>query len=169
METLTITQVWRYFRWLPKFLLRILFNKERLSGMVLLDVKPRHQAVSVNVVDPGYFNIYFQLVNMSPFEIELDRADIDFMCAGVRLRTMYIKKTSFKSGEIGTLFIEGEISTAQAERIIKLYDKNRSSINLHCDFNCGLHNFSKSNHNLDGVSVDFTNAEWLRKQLKPVT
>ena len=164
METISISQIWRYFRWAPPFVLRRIFTKERLAGMVLVDVRPRHRPVSVNVSDLGSFSIYFQIVNMSPFEVELDRADIKFNCAGVELRAMHIQKAVFKSGEIGFLYVYGQISDAQADSIAKLYEKNKSSITLYCDFNCKLHGFKLAHHNLDGVNVEFINAEYRRKQ-----
>jgi len=103
---------------------------------------------------------------MSPFDVELDRAEIGFNCAGITLKTQYIKKTLFKAGQVGTLFVVDEISQNRAEQIAKLYDKNDSRISFHGEFNCDLHNFTKVIHQLEGVNVKYTNAEWRRKQLE---
>jgi hypothetical protein len=103
---------------------------------------------------------------MTPFQIELDRAEIDFNCAGISLISQHIKKVTYCPGEIATLYIKGDIGSAKADQIARSYDKNRSYMDLHFEFNCKLHNFVKSQHNLDGVNTDFVNAEIRRKKLE---
>ena len=157
MEISTISQIWRYFRWLPQFMMIRIFNQERLAGMTYLDVKPRQHSVKVNLGQPAKFDIYFQVINMSPYEIELDRSEIEFQCAGVRLKTLHIRKSKFTSGQISFFHVEGEISEINAENIALCCEENNSSITIHSDFNCSLHNFSKAQHNLEGVNVEFVN------------
>lgn len=103
---------------------------------------------------------------MNPFEIELDRAEFDFMCAGAKNTKQYIKKERFKAGQVDPFFIEGEISSPKADQIARLHDQNRSSISLYCEFNCGLHDFSKTRNNLDGVNVHFLNVQDRRQRLE---
>ncbi|NKC19160.1 hypothetical protein CWC29_009950 [Pseudoalteromonas sp. S4498] len=100
---------------------------------------------------------------MSPFEIELDRSEIEFTCSGFRLKANHIRKTKFKSGEVGSFYVEGEISESNADDIAN-YSEHSSAITIHCDFNCDLHNFSKPHHFLDGVNVQFSNQSF-RKHL----
>lgn len=92
MESLSIIEIWKYLKWLPKFILRKLFTKARLADLVLIDVQARHESVQANLGDIASYSIYFQIINMSPFDIELDRAEIEFLCAGVSVSTQYIKK-----------------------------------------------------------------------------
>ena len=169
MEALSISQIWRYFRWLPKFVLRRVFNKERLSGLVYIDVRPRYDAVSVITNDSGTYDIYFQLINMSPFEIELDRAEIDFNCAGVNLNKQYIKKKVFKSGEISEFHVKGNFSSSEADTIAKFHIDHRSNITLSGYFNCSLHNFNIENLGLEGVRVRFSNAAQRKARLEKAT
>lgn len=165
MEFLSITEIWKYFKWLPGFILRRLFTKERLADLVIIDVQPRHQSVRANIGEVASYDIYFQVINMTPFQIELDRAEIEFNCAGTRLKSHYIKTTTYQPGEVASLHTEGDIDSAKADQIAKLYDKNSSSINLHCEFNCKLHNFTKSQHSLEGVNTEFINAQWRNDKL----
>ena len=139
MDYLSITEIWKYLRWLPKFILRRLFSKQRLADLVLIDVQARHESVLVDLGEVSTYTIWFQIINMTPFEIELDRAEFDFMCAGAKITKQYIKKERFKAGQVASFFIEGEISSPKADQIARLHDQNRSSISLHCEFNCGLH------------------------------
>ena len=166
MEFLSVTEIWKYLKWLPGFILRRLFTKKRLADLVIIDIRPRHQSVTVNLGDVASFNIYFQVINMTPFEIELDRAEIEFNCAGIRLKSQHIKKTTYRPGEIATLYVEGDIDSAKANEIARHHDKNKSSINLHCEFNCQLHNFQKPQHNLEGVNTEFINTKWRNEQIE---
>ena len=97
---------------------------------------------------------------MTPFTIELDRADIEFYCAGTKLKSQYIKKVKYSPGEISTLYISGEIESRKANHIAKYCENNESYINYHIEFNCKLHDFKKSQQNLDGIKSEFMNKEW---------
>jgi len=165
MEYLSITEIWKYLTWLPGFIMKRLFSKKRLADLVIIDVRPRHESVSVNLSNVSSYSIYLQIINMTPFQIELDRAEIDFNCAGISLVSQHIKKVTYHPGEIAMLYIKGDIESAKADQIARMHDKNRSSINLHFEFNCKLHNFVKPQHNLDGVNPEFMNAEIRRKKL----
>lgn len=157
MEYLSIVEIWKYLRWFPPFILKRVFSKERLSDLVLIDVQPRHESVRVDLGEASSYTIWLQVINMTPFEVELDRAEFDFMCVGTKVTKQYIKKEVFKPGQVNSLHIEGDIPSAKANQIARLLDQNRSSISLHCEFNCRLHNFSKVRRNLDGVNVHFIN------------
>ena len=67
---------------------------------------------------------------------------------------------TYHPGEISNLHIEGDITSEKANQIAKLYDKNSSSINIHCEFNCKLHDFTKSQHSLEVVNTEFINVQW---------
>jgi hypothetical protein len=166
MEISSIIEIWKYFRWLPKFILRKLFSQERLGDLVLIDVQARHEAVYANLGEIASYLICFQIINMSPFDVELDRAEIEFVCAGTAVSKQHIKKVAFKAGQIGTLLVKGEIETPKANQIVRHYKDNRSSISMHCEFNCSLHNFAKVCSNLEGVNVQFENAEWRKSTLE---
>ena len=160
MEISSVVEIWKLLKWLPALILRNVFTKERLADLVIIDVQARHEAVRANLGDIASYSICFQVINMSPFDVELDRAEMDFLCAGTSVSKQYIKKTIFKSGQVGSIYITGEIETPKAKQIARHYKDNRSSVSLHCEFNCSLHNFTKVCSNLGGVNVHFINAEW---------
>lgn len=162
MEFLSIVEIWKYFKWLPKYTLRRIFNKERLADLVLIDVQARYEAVKVDLGDISSFEIYFQVINMTPFDLELDRAEIEFRCAGTSLKSQFIRKTLFKAGENSSLYVSDDIDIAKANQIARLCENNRSSVSMHAEFNCSLHDFTKATNRLEGVNVHFNNAEWRR-------
>tara|TARA_R100001143_G_scaffold58431_1_gene56305 strand:+ start:4381 stop:4701 length:321 start_codon:yes stop_codon:yes gene_type:complete len=102
---------------------------------------------------------------MSPFEVELDRAEFDFQVNGARIRSQYIKKVRYKAGEMGLLYINGEISEANANHIAKYANDGRESITVHCEFNCRLHSFTKTLLTLEGLHVEYINRDWRKSQL----
>ena len=165
MELLSITEIWKYLKWLPGFILRRMFTKQRLADLVIIDVRPRHQSVRANLGDVASYDIYFQIINMSPFPIELDRAEIEYYCAGTQLKAQHIKKVSYAPGEIATLYISDEINEAKANQIARHFNKNDSRINLHLEFNCKLHDFTISQRSLEGVNTEFINSNWRVEQL----
>ncbi|MBD0785805.1 hypothetical protein HUO09_05590 [Vibrio sp. Y2-5] len=158
METLSIVEIWKYLRWLPKLILRKVFSKQRLADLIYIDVQARHTSVEVNLGKIAEHRIYFRIINMSPFDVELDRAEIEFNCAGTSLKVKHIKTQSFKAGEIGSLYITDEISSAKANQIAKFHKSNGSRIAFHGEFKCALHDFPKELHNLEGINVRYINA-----------
>jgi hypothetical protein len=171
VELSALTGIWKWFKWLPKFLLKRVFSKDRLSELILIDIKARHRSVSLNLMDKSTFSIYFQVINMTPFEIELDRAEVEFNINGARLKTQYMRKTSFKAGEVASWFVEGNVDSADANHIAKHFNESddRASITIHCDFNCTLHNFKKAYFTLEGVNIYYTNLKSRLEQLAQST
>lgn len=165
----TTTTIWKLFAWLPSFLLKWFFSKERLANQFILDIQPRHTGVRIDLGEISDFDIYFRIVNTSPFTIELDRMEIDLFCAGTKLKTYYMKRTSYKPGETAMLFADGQINTSSANQISRLYEKSTSRIELNCEFNCPtVQSFPKHNIVLDGLNIEFINAEYRKKQNEPI-
>jgi len=65
------------------------------------------------------------------------------------------------------LFVEGEVSEGKADQIARLREKNSSSIEIHCEFNCPLHNFTKQTGRLEGLHVRYINAAFREKDGEP--
>lgn len=157
MEILALLEIWRLLTWLPKWILKRIFTEQRLADLVIVDVRPRHDYTTADLGPIAKFELWFQVINMSPFEVELDRAEIRFTCAGTSLDARYIKRTTFKAGEIAEFHVEGDIPEGKAKQIAQHHDKNASWISMDMDFNCNLHSFSKRSHTLEGVRTRFIN------------
>ena len=157
MEFLARLDIWRYLTWLPKWLLRRKYSEECLADLVTVDLRPRHEPVTVNLCSTPTCDLWFQIINSSPFVVELDRAQIDFRCAGVSLKIFYIQRKKLKPGEISDFYVSDDIPEGKANFIAEHHDRSSSFITMDMDFNCSLHSFSKQHHNLEGVMPRFIN------------
>lgn len=159
MEVLSIIEVWKYLRWLPNVILKRVFNKKRMSDLLLVDVAPRNDPATVNLGEIAYFELRLQVINMSPFEIEIDRLELDFLCAGVALTCQHIKKQSFKSGQISSLYLKSDISEGKATNIARHVQSKgcNHSISIHIEACSTINKFTKKSNNLEGVMVRFIN------------
>lgn len=163
MDAISIGAVWRFLTWLPNFVLRRVFTKQRLSEMMLFDIRPRFDPATFNLGKPASYELWLQITNISPFLVTLDQASFKFVFGGVRLESHLLEHLHFPSGETTTFHIDGPINEEQAEHMAQHVD---SETGAHLagvlEFNCPLHNFSKNTWQLNQIRPRFVNAH-LRK------
>ena len=82
---------------------------------MIVDIRPRHNRVTVNLNSTPTYDLWFQAINISPFEVELDRAHIEFICAGTSLKMSYTQKSKFESGKISEFHVTGDIPEGKAD------------------------------------------------------
>lgn len=157
MDGLSITHIWRFLTWLPKFVLRRIFTKEKLADLILVDVRPRHDYATVNLGDVATFDLWIQIINLSPFEVELDRANLGFTCGGTTVKSYFLKKEIILPGEIKEMYVTESISDGQANQIAKTLDNHQTTISMDAEFNCTLHSFTKITGSLTGLRPRFVN------------
>ncbi len=159
MEITSIIEIWKWFKWLPNYLLRRIFSKKRLSELIYIDIKPRGDSVRVNLNETSSYEVWLQFINMSPFDVELDRAEFDFNFGGTGVKNKHLRKSVIKSGQIFDLRISDGIEGNKAKVISRMSNSgNESSVNLYCVFNCKLHQFEKDNLHLGCVNVRYNDS-----------
>ena len=156
IEGIPIGSIWSFLRWLPKWYLRKRFPQDRLARLVYVDIRPRHESVAINLGPSADFRIWLQMINLSPFEIELDRGEFAFWC-GPKLKASVLVKKKIQPGEITSLFIEQVIPGGQADHAAINVNSGSCHLDGHMEFNCALHPFSKA-FTLDGVMPNYINA-----------
>lgn len=157
--SISLSSIWKLFKWLPPFFLRRIFNKQRMADLILVDVRPRYEYATVNLGDVAFFEIWFQVINLSPFDIELDRAELKFRCSGITAKTSILKKMSINSGAVQEFLVTDSLTDGQASQIANNIENHQSSIETQIEFNCKLHNFSKETGQLYGVKPNFINQQ----------
>lgn len=158
IETLPIQGVWRLLRWLPGFLLQWYFTRERLAQLIYIDVRPRHDSVVVDLGPTASFTLYLQAINLSPFSVELDRANFRFWFGGATLNAWILKKQTIAPGEITTLYICETIPDGHANQMARLQKDNPAALDGNIEFNCKVRSFAKTVGHLDGINPRVHNA-----------
>lgn len=155
--------VWSFIKWLPNFILKRLFPKESLARLIYVDLKPRHDPATINFGECASYDIWLNLINLSPFEVELDRGAFKFFFGAQGIESSILRKQVIQSGEIALVHISAVISDGQANQGVRAYASDptmKGWLEGHIEFNCSLHSFSRSITNLDGIQPRVINARF---------
>lgn len=163
-----IGSVWSFLRWLPHFVLRRFFPRARLGELQYVDISPRHESVRLDLGEVPSISIWLQLINLSPFPVELDRAEFELNCLGGVAKVAVLRKQTLEPGAIERLYLNGPISDGCANAISRNRAANvaeaEASLSGHIEFNCKLHPFAKSIHQLSGVLPRLVNDRYRSKK-----
>lgn len=165
-----IGSVWTAVRWLPAAILRRFFPKERLAALQYVDLMPRNESAMIDLGEAASFGIWLQLINLSPFTVELDRAEFVVWYGGTTLKAAVLRKQSMVPGQIQTLHLTDTITDGVANQIARQQDLNvgrlEGRVSGHIEFNCSLHSFRREIHDLSGIHIRTRNenARQLRLQ-----
>ena len=158
LETIPIQGIWRLLRWLPGFLLRRYFTREKLAQLIYVDLRPRHNSAVVDLGESASFSLYLMAINLSPFPIELDRAGFRFGLGGSMLHASILKKQVIAPGEITSLYISGTIPEGPAKQFAR-HPSNPVVLDGNIEFNCNVQSFAKTIGHLDGIHPVVYNAQ----------
>lgn len=149
-----IGSVWTAVRWLPPIILRTFFPKRRLADLQLVDLRPRHEPVTIDLGENPTFCIWLDAINLSPFKVELDRAEFQFWYGSSPFEAKILKRQSIAPGDKALFYLSGSIPEGIATQIAKNYKANGNIDGMlagHIDFNCDLHAFGKDITSLSGI------------------
>jgi hypothetical protein len=160
IDLVAVQGLWPFLSRIPgviALLGRWYFTAERLAGMVYVDLYPRHEPARVDLGPVATFQLHLQLMNLSPFELELDRANFHFSCGGVRVDAHILKKLKVRSGASQSLFISGAIPDGAADQIALVFKGNDISLDGNIEFNCAVRSFPKTVGSLSGIQARVVN------------
>jgi hypothetical protein len=150
-----IGSIWTFVQWLPAAALRKFFPKERLAALQHVDLRPRNDPVTVNLGESASFEIWVNAFNLSPFEVELDRAEFEFWYAGTTLNASVLRREKILPGDAAILRLAGPIPDCQANLMAKNikanHDRLDGMMNGYIEFNSKLLPFTKDVGNLSGI------------------
>jgi hypothetical protein len=130
-----------------------------MGELILIDVRPRYEYATVDLGEAASFNIWLQMINLSPFDVELDRAELRFWCGGTVQNASILRKMALNSGKVLDLYLTESIADGHASQIARNLDNHRSAIEINIEFNCKLHSFNKYTGQLSGVLPRFINQQ----------
>jgi hypothetical protein len=144
--------------WLPAFVLRWHYTPDRLSRLVYIDVQPRNQSVYLNLAPAADFRVAMQVINLSPFAIELDRARLELSCGTAPLEATNVERRRIQAGEVAAVYFSQLIPDSHAQQIVMNQGTNSASLTGLFEFNCDVQSFARRVPSLSGLSVCVANA-----------
>jgi hypothetical protein len=122
-----------------------------------VDLFPRHESARVDLGQIASFQIHLQVMNLSPFELELEQANFNLYCGGTRLESILVRKQRIAPGASANLFLSGPITDGQANQIAKVHKQNESSLDGNIEFKCIVRSFARPISRLDGIQLAVIN------------
>lgn len=163
LDLVAIQGLWPVLQKAPRlvaFLARWYFTPERLASLVYVDVFPRNESVRIDLGQVSTFQFFLQIINLSPFEMELDRANFTLSCGGVGLDGLILKKEKISSGKSINLLVSGSVPDGHACQIAKFWKNNQAAIYGNIEFNSIVRSFSRRVGSLDGVQLSVVNCHY---------
>lgn len=157
MQTLPIGIIWRAMSWLPGFILRWFFSKQWLADHTRLDVRPRHDPVTIYGGELPQALMWIVLSNRGHFPIELDRLTVEFTFGAVIVRFYHLNRVELKPNAEVELFIRGTLTSDQIAHISKNKERPQVALQLQAEFNSKVHNFNVNTGQLTGIKPEFIN------------
>jgi hypothetical protein len=159
-----IKSLWTLIAWLPGAMLRRYFPKSRLANLIYVDLRPRHDPATVNLGEVASFDIWLHVINLSPFEVELDRGCFRLWYGGTNVSISIMKRQIIVPGQTLALHLSDILPGGMANQISKTYQTNDAAIDGYIEFNCKLHAFCKEIPHLDGIKPRVLNANFRQAQ-----
>ena len=157
-ESISIRTLWGVLRKVPGYFLRRHFPPERLADLIYFDLQPRHDSAVVNLGPAAFFQLRLQIINLSPVDVELDRATLCFWCGGATFDINYQERQTIQPSGIASIQVRGLIPDGHANQISVHGNSNSSALSGSVEFNCKVHPFKKRLFHLDGINAKFYNA-----------
>lgn len=144
--------------WVPSFLLRWYYSPDRLARLIHVDLKPREDSALLNLAPASWVRVAMQVINLSPFPVELDRASLQIDCGGTRLGATNVERKRIKPGEIAVIPFETAVPDGHAEAILQHNPDSSGGVSGTFEFNCRVQPFTRMIPDLRGITFRRLNA-----------
>jgi LEA14-like dessication related protein len=146
--------LWRLVSWMPGFFFRRFFSQHWLATHTAVDLRPRHEPVSIRAGELPELHVWLVITNRGHFSIELDRLAIELTFGAAIMRSSYLQRTSINANGSTEVFVRSTISSAQVAHIAKNLERPHISLQVQAEFNCKVHNFSINTEQLSGIKPE---------------
>jgi hypothetical protein len=164
VDNIGLKSLWMLARYLPAALIRWRFPRERLASLVYVDLRPRHDAVVLELHPNGMARLYLQVINLCPTRIELDRAHFSLTCGGGEIQFIELTKREFEIGEVADVYMCMRIPDSIADSVASA-PGNPVSLQGHIEFNSPIRAFPRALGSLTGIRPYFMNMEQRQRLL----
>jgi len=151
MNEIITSSIWKLFGWLPGFILKRIYPPRRFSELIVIDVRPRHDPVQLNFGEIPHVDVWLQITNRSPFQVELDRVHV-VVHYGVGTTDLYnLERVKFGSNTSQDIYVRGFLTDSYAISGSNQPDDVECSILVSAEFNSRITNFGKRTGELRGI------------------
>jgi hypothetical protein len=117
------------------------------------------------LAEAASIELSFQVINGSPFPVELDRAWFRFSFNGASIKLSFLERKAIASGETALLYLYEALPDGHATQIAKNSGGNQAWLEGNLDFNCNARQFSKNIGSLSGIQLTIVNGQF-RTQIR---
>jgi hypothetical protein len=146
--------LWRLVSWLPGFFFRRLFSPRWLATHTAVDVRPRHEPVTIHAGELPELHVWLVITNRGHFPIDLDRLALELTFGAAIMRSSYLQRTTINTNGSAEIFVRSTISSAQVAHIAKNRERPHIALQVQAEFNCKVHNFSVNTGQLSGIKPE---------------
>lgn len=157
MEGFLENAVWRFLSWLPRYVLRKLFDRKWLADHTRIDVRARHDPIKIIGGELPEIQIWLVVTNLGHFGIELDRLTVEFIYGGSISNYHFLQRTPLAPNETKEILVRGVLTRDQERHIAKLPEATFITLQVKAEFNCDVVNFSIDTGQLTGLSPRLLN------------
>jgi hypothetical protein len=146
--------LWRLFSWMPGFFFRRFFSKHWLATHTVVDVRARHDPVTIRGGELPELQAWLLVTNRGHFPIELDRLAVELTFGAAIMRSHYLQRTEINAGDSSEIFIRSTITAEQVTHISKNRERPFITLQVLAEFSCKVHNFSTNTGQLSGIKPE---------------
>lgn len=112
-----------------------------MANLVYCDLVPRGSSTQLNLGQVTSAQVWLQVINLSPLQIELDRAQLVMQCGGASIELLHLSPRI----SVGSIAFRTTIHEGSAQAIAKCTDAPlKAWLTGTLTFNCVAQNFSKA-------------------------
>jgi len=145
--------------WAPGLLVRWRFPATRLAELLYIDVQPRNESVRLDLGEAANVRLVIQIINLSPFNLEVDRAQIRFVYGASSVTFNHLTRTKIAPASIVSLYLQEALPDSQASHIRRNWRGNQPRIEGTVEVNSDVRPFTKTLASLTGLHVSFNNLD----------
>ncbi|MBK9132474.1 MAG: hypothetical protein IPM20_12675 [Gammaproteobacteria bacterium] len=123
--------------------IRWLFPPARLSKLIKIQIAGQSRGIEYWAGDLPKIRVYLEVINLSPFVVEIDRIFGHFNLGSQVASFAYLRRAKVLSPSEVVVFIEADLSDNQIKYIRTNKDAvEKAGINLIAEFNCKVNDFT---------------------------
>lgn len=157
MEILPISILWRLLSWLPGFILRWFFSKNWMIAHTHIDIRPRHDPVSIYGGELPQIQLWIVIGNRGHFPIEMDRLSAELTFGAAVAQFFKLDRIQVEANTEVEVLVRGVLTSAQITHIAKSTQRPQAALQLKAEFNSKVHNFPVDTGRLEGIKPALLN------------